>query len=434
MWLLSIIINQGIGDVEWVRLYGGDDYDWAEAVAVDSSGEYVVVGPTWIRGNFDSDVWVLKLDSSNGDTLWTLIYGDTGTFEWPADVLVDAEGNYLVAGYGDDGIIAIKMDTAGNLLWSKDVAGGGYVEAIGVGLGDGGEYYIGATYGDSFKLFALDPLTGGVMWSQKYDAPGYTSLRAFAVRSGMCAFGGAMHNTDYDLFLHIVECNTGDSLLSVVMDVGGNDFVEGISIDDEGNILLTGGIGYGDSSNLFVAKVDGNGNLVWSREYGSGFSWGNGIDVSPMGYYVVAGSFGENGSDYWMLKVEPSSGDTLWSVIVGDTSYQEAMDVVADGEGGYVMVGGTDELGTEDFGVIKVRGESVRQKEETVRLVIWGNDGVWSLQNIYGYSIEVSIFDVRGRLLERFLLSPGEKRIFEPPYKGLLFVRWKGGSTVLIGY
>ena len=434
MWLLALIINQGAGDVEWIRLYGSDDYDWAEAVAVDSSGMYMVVGATWMRGNFDPDVWMLKLDSSSGDTLWTLIYGDSGVFEWPGDVLVDSGGNYLIAVHGDSGIIAIKVDAAGNVIWSRNIAGGSYVEAIGAGLGDGGEYYIGATYGDSFKLFALDLLTGDVMWSRNYEAPGYLSLRTFASRSGICAFGGALHNADFDLFLYIVDCNSGDSLFSVVMDVGGQDFVEDVSMDDEGNIVLAGGIGYVDSSRLFVAKVDENGNPIWLRKYGSGFSWGNGIDVSPMGYCVVAGSSGENGSDYWMLKVEPSSGDTLWSVIVGDTAYQEAIDVAADREGGYVMVGETDERGIRDLGAVKVMGEIVRQREEPVRMVISNSGGGWFLQNIHGYSTEVRIFDIRGRLVKSFLLSPGEERIFKPPYRGLFFARWKGGGTVLMGY
>lgn len=60
-----------LGSIVWLRTYGGLKEDEARAVAERSDSLLIACGYTCSMGDTTGDSWILKLNYTNGDTIWT---------------------------------------------------------------------------------------------------------------------------------------------------------------------------------------------------------------------------------------------------------------------------------------------------------------------------------------------------------------------------
>jgi hypothetical protein len=97
MYDFVLIRTNAYGDSLWVRTYGKfEDEDLAQSVVETPDGGFLAVGVTYPERVGDGDVYLVRTDS-NGDTLWTKIYGgDEGDSGYSIAKLLD--GGYIVAG------------------------------------------------------------------------------------------------------------------------------------------------------------------------------------------------------------------------------------------------------------------------------------------------------------------------------------------------
>jgi hypothetical protein len=340
--------------------YGAGDFQVARGVAVDGADNVIVVGYFFDSVNFGSgsltsagsrDVYIAKFDPT-GTLLWALSYGDAGS-DRAYDVDIDSSNNIFVSGRfngnidlgggtltgaGGQDVFVAKYDPSGNHLWSKSFgdAGNQFVQSVSVSpSGDvaiGGYFQSGIDFG------------GGLLLSNG-------SWDAFAA-----AFDGATGN-------HLWSARYGDAadqrIYAVAYDGGGNLVTTGRhmgSIDFGGGALTSAG-----DRDVFVAKLDGNGQHVWSKGYGDSdfqLAWNLAVDAS--GHIAVVGEFYGSidfgggaltsaGSNDIFVSMLDSAGNTLWSKSFGDgDNDQTAFDVSFDSNGHVVVVGNAD--GTVDFG------------------------------------------------------------------------------------
>ncbi len=147
VWLLKTDAN---GDTLWTKQYGGPDWDGAFSVQQTTDDGYIITGFTKSFGN-EYDIWLLKTDS-NGDTLWTGIYGGDG---WEVGNFVQQtrDGGYIVAGFsesidvGDESVLLVKTDANGDTLWMRMYGGHGYDAALSVRQTSEGNYIVAGYYG-----------------------------------------------------------------------------------------------------------------------------------------------------------------------------------------------------------------------------------------------------------------------------------------------
>ncbi len=135
------------GNVVWAKQYGGSNDEEAYAMVPYDNGFYVIGHTKSTDGQVtnnhgNADIWVVKTDL-NGNFLWGKTFGGSG-FDKADAAIKTFDGNILIVGvtYSNDGnitgyhnngdICAIKIDTAGNLLWEKTIGGEYYDEGFSV--------------------------------------------------------------------------------------------------------------------------------------------------------------------------------------------------------------------------------------------------------------------------------------------------------------
>ncbi len=253
---------------EWNRTYGGRYSDGAWSLQETEDGGFILVGNTAARGE-GSDLWLIRVDQA-GNSIWSRILGGSGE-DIGYFVKETKDGGYIITGssksfgMGEERLWLVKMDGNGSLVWDKTF--GGFVFSS----GDGG--------------WSVDETEDG-----GYIVTGYTQS-----------------------------------------------------------------LGKG-RKDLWLLRTDGQGGLIWDRNYG-GPEDDVGISVlqSRDGGYIVAGrtaSFGKNGDDIWLLKTN-SLGDVTWNATFGGGKDDAGFQVVELADG-YALVGRT-ESGSDSDRIILIR-------------------------------------------------------------------------------
>lgn len=313
VWLL---MHDSGGNILWQKSFGGSKDEYPTDFLVNKSKELIIVGTTNSSdGHFNSqdtlgDSFIMKTDSI-GNLLWVRNYGGSGLDVF-TDITIDSIGNMYVVGHtnsldgdiinnhGDLDIWVLKMDSSGGIIWNKSVGG------------TGREWYPNILY-DS---------TGFILISSNSDSndPNFISTLGYS-----------------DAVLIKIDTN---GIIQWFRNYGG-DLDEGaISIDHAifGGYVFTGytfsnngdaGIGKG-MSDLWVVKVDTNGNLNWSKRYGgSQRETGKKIISNANKYRILGNTESDNGDvlnfhfngvsyrwDIWYLELD-SVGDLLWNRCFG---------------------------------------------------------------------------------------------------------------------
>jgi len=145
------------------------------------------------------------------------------------------------------------------------------------------------------------------------------------------------------------------------VDGAGDDWGNSLQQTRDGGYVVTGSTAASGVNDLDVwfFKMDANGNVLWQKTYRrTGGAAGSSVKQTLDGGYVVAGGCVQSGSEYvtdlWFLRTD-SSGDTLWTRTYGGQGFDDASWVDETVDDGYVMAGGTSSYGAGegDFWLIK---------------------------------------------------------------------------------
>ncbi len=223
------------GNQQWTKQIGSDRDDYGTSVTADGFGNVYVTGITngsVGSSNFgEEDVFVRKYDGL-GALLWTNQFGTAGV-DFPGNTTIDGSGNLLLTGttegnlggsyFGGSDAFISKIDTQGNMLWSRQLGTTSDEEGSGIAIDESGTIYIGG-------------YTRGSLATQSFG-----SRDAFLAR----------YNESGDIIdVHQFGTPSSDSVWGVGLDNAGNLYVSGTS---------SGGIS-GDPSvsgnpNAFLAKI-----------------------------------------------------------------------------------------------------------------------------------------------------------------------------------
>ena len=110
------------GNKEWEKFIGGKDIDSCSSVLQTTDGGYIIVGETRSYSSGNSDIWLIKLNSS-GVKKWDKTFGGSGN-DSGSSVWETRDGGYIIAGItesvnNNSDIWLIKTDFNGSVVWDR---------------------------------------------------------------------------------------------------------------------------------------------------------------------------------------------------------------------------------------------------------------------------------------------------------------------------
>lgn len=119
-----LIKTDSLGTPAWMKVYGGNYFDWCTSVLPLASGGYVIAGMTAsFTPDSNTDFFLMKIDDT-GKTLWQKQYGGEEN-EWMGAVKQTLDGGFVIIGTaalsaGVKGCL-VRTDSLGNLLWGNNI-------------------------------------------------------------------------------------------------------------------------------------------------------------------------------------------------------------------------------------------------------------------------------------------------------------------------
>lgn len=293
------------GNVIWAKSAGGNVADLASGISVDAAGNvfigglfrsrFLTIGTTTLSAPNNvspfagADLFVAKY-SSSGNFVWAQNYGTPGNDNL-GGISVDPAGNLLIAGLfygytnitfgtttltsvGASNLFVVKYDTGGNVLWAKTAGQ--------VGSGTIGHSATSVCTDTNSNVYITGTCNGSAI--------------------GMSIGSLTISNTGS--FIAKLD-NNGNALWG--KNIGnGNAYFKGISTDGNGNSYTSGYFSGltcsfgtatltnvntgGNNTDIFTAKFNTSGNLVWAKGNGSIYNeQANGISSNSNGEVAITG-------------------------------------------------------------------------------------------------------------------------------------------------
>jgi len=352
------------GNLIWAKKMGGISHDYANAIAVDSSGNVYTAGSFKATADFNPGAGVFNLTSSTS-------YYNT---------------------------FLSKLNASGNFIWAKKLSFNAFEEINSIFLDSSGNLYTACSFLSGTNSYQINinkfNSSGNLSWSKIYGGPSIDQANAIATDvTGNIYFTGYFEgNADFDPGPGVYNMTAGGRDVFVCkIDVSGN-FVwakqmggtayeesSAIALDDYGNVHITGhffqtadfdpGPGTFNMTSsagqpdIFVSKLDSAGNFIWAKQFeGISTEMARSIVVDNPGNVYTAGNFygttdfdpgpgsfnliSAGYSDIFISKLD-AMGNFVWAQQIGSTTAELVTSIALDGSANIYTCGNFYE--TVDF-------------------------------------------------------------------------------------
>jgi len=352
---VSAVVGNQIG---WIITLADTDtrsgLDYFQASAVDSSGNVYLVGYTSTEGQGNREALISKYNSS-GVLQWQRLLGDSNP-NYAYGVVLDSLGDVYVAGMGDSykGII-FKYNSSGTLQWQKEVPD---MQHAFIAMDSSSNIYVAGTYytgGNNDRNWLIMKLnnSGSLTWAREMTGSSTTDLvTGMAVDSSGNVF---VSGYNFGGYAGIVKYNTsGTFQWHRKLDGSSWEYSGGVAVDSSGNSYLlvhSGSSGSNDTSNgnMVIAKYNSSGNLQWHRTIGAGsyqeFDFNSNsiaIDSSNNIYIIVETTSPEAAGDRdYLIAKYNDSGAIQWQRLLGGADRENSSGISVDNSGYVYITGNT---------------------------------------------------------------------------------------------
>jgi hypothetical protein len=211
------------GDGEWKLICGGPAPNRGYCMCRTGDGNYVVAGYTEV-GADPSDLFLLKVDGNDGDSLWAVTYGSPGKREMARQVK-ETGGGLIVTGAVTDDVsgaingFLLKTEDDGDSLWMRTYGGtASYLSFGSVLVTPDLGYMVGGSLdaagdGNSDYYFMKTDSAGDTLWTKTvgYDTRDYLLCATTAPDLGYVAVGYSREITSSDYDIYLVKLGTDDA-------------------------------------------------------------------------------------------------------------------------------------------------------------------------------------------------------------------------------
>lgn len=313
--------------VIWQKSIGGIGYDWIDAVVSDNNGDSFVVST--VQEGDNHQVQVSKIDNS-GKTVWVnSIGGDRD--ETGKEIILLNDGSLAIVGatYSKD-LYPSQTNNGFSDIFVANISGDGVVNSI-------------RTYGGSKidqPTSILEKANGNLLvtastWSNDFDVPnnnGGSDIWVFELNESGDIIWNQTLGSDNDEYAVNAIVHEDGSLI-----VAGNteSYEEGSYSENHGDI------------DVVLYKLSSNGFTQWTSLFGGYLAdFASGVTLMSNGNYMVAATTtskngdvfsNAGGSDAWLFEVA-KNGELLWSKTYGSIG-NESIAAIKNVGTGFVIFG-----------------------------------------------------------------------------------------------
>jgi hypothetical protein len=277
----------------------------------------------------------VNLMAQEMDTTWTRTYGEE-EFDYSSSIIIDSTDNcYLICGAStvneNTDVYLLKVDENGDTAWTNRYGGPGFDVGLSVSQTPDACYIIAGqtnSYGEgAIDIYLLKVNNiGDTIWTN--------------------SFGGLLADLTYSVQ----------------------------ATEDGGCIVAGHTASFSDNIDIWILRVDSNGDTLWTRRYG-----GEGNEeaycMQPVSddRYIIAGhttSFGAGSSDIYLLMLN-AEGDTIWTKTYGTDQQEYSKYVHPLYDGGFLILGGRR---TSDYPLADVLVIRINENGDTLWTGLYGGE------------------------------------------------------------
>ena len=290
---------------------------------------------------------------------WHKSFNGTGEESHPHYVIQTRDLGFLMVGetgFVEDRsakIFVVKTDSGGRLLWQREFGKSGYNLGNSVAEANDGNYLVAGTLNFDAALIKVDAKTGKTIWSKTWDFGSEDSFEGLTLSND----GGIVLTGYRDGLAEGTFLNWGRGLVLKANEYGQEEWRRDLSgFASSGYRIQQSGTGFvlcahpkeEESSNFNLLSLDNDGKVQSAKSYGE-ICWG--FDQNKKGEVVLAGHTRKTplskNLDVQMKKLD-KQGREQWTKFFGQPRgyngkwiHDEVWGVRATPDGGWLAVAGT---------------------------------------------------------------------------------------------
>jgi len=350
------LVAAQVATIDWSHQLSTSKVESASTIARDGSGNVIVGGnsdgilfPSAAGGGF-----VAKYDPSGG-----LLWGSQFAGSTVRSVTTDSAGDIFTLGSNSTNGVLRKIGPAGNVLWTASV-GPSQTTARGISLDSSGNVFVTGEVDAGIlpdALVAKFSSAGSQLWLHQFG----TTASDVATGVKVDSSGNAIVIGQTGGILAPTNGSTGD-VFARKYDTNGNvvwtrqwgstqpDIASAVAIEKSGSIFVsgytTGSIDgvfqdpFGDAHS-FVTKLAVDGTTSWTREYNFASQDFNGdVAIDAAGNVYLAGTAEPAADQFLIASLDNGTGNVTWSQKLGSVSDYWLYAIAVDPAGSKLWIGG----------------------------------------------------------------------------------------------
>jgi hypothetical protein len=332
---MFLIKTDKYGNTEWEKNYGDTSLDEGNSIRITADGNFVLLGTLSVHTSFGltKQMYLVKVSSSGG-LIWEKKFGHDESDESGNCLQITNDGKYVLVGYSTQQIDSIDPLNPGNLLGVKNL----YIVKS-----DENQNFVERNYGykyeDEANHVEIVPGTGDILVL------------------GRTQFSG----TDYNfLFLELQSDINATPLNSPNYGGAFDQLGESLVVLADGNRIMAGT----SNNDVYVAKVANDlQNKVWEKTFGDvGPDLGKDVkQTDDNGFVVVGSKYNGANSDIYLIKLD-ENGNMVWEYTYGGSGDEMGETVEQTEDGGYIIIGSSGPLENQTICLLKVTAEGKLSK------------------------------------------------------------------------
>ncbi len=357
---------------------GGTGNEYGTHMIETADKGFLLVGYTTGGTAVGEDGLVVKIDK-NGTVQWSKTFSNTGNERFNG--CIELNSNYYLVGQtttatiGGQDAWCVKIDTLGNLIWSKK---------YGTTAADG-FHKLKALSNDRIMLCGYSGGSGGeqlaYLYAVKIDVNGTTLFER--------SYGSGLGTTQTNVARNLALTSTGDILLlgytycfgaglhdGIVVSIdttagnrlwtksyggSGNDVMHSIMNDKNGNLIGSGYDRLNGSvdTRFWVLNLDNQGNNLWQKSYYHNTTSVNYIGAistaEDKGFISTINASAPSGSLSTEIMRIDSVGNTLWIRKFDDSNIENLSTILTTSDTNYIALGYTNSFGNGGYDMFIVK-------------------------------------------------------------------------------